>query len=247
MCTVYKNILVISIFLISQKAFAGHPLRSDDAGIIGMNKIQLELTPEFWKHSDESRFLIPGVITYGVLENLDAVAGIHYCSLQYLNEQSDIYGFSDINVELKLRLFEFHSFQLALKPGILLPTGDYSKSLGTRKLGYSFFVIADQQVSSVLFHLNLGYILNENRLFENENLWYASFATEIPISSNLTFVTDVGIITNAEKAEDGHPAFILGGIIYSLNENIDLDLGLQTGLNKYESDLTLLIGITALF
>ena len=74
-----------------------------------------------------------------------------------------------------------------------------------------------------------------------------TFATEIPISSDLTFVTDVGIITNTEKAEDGHPAFILGGIIYSLNDNIDLDLGLQTGLNKYESDLALLVGITLLY
>jgi hypothetical protein len=242
-----KYIFAISIFLISQQTFAGHPLRSDDAGTIGTNKFQLELTPEFFKQSDGSLILIPGVITYGVLANLDAVAATHYHYVQYLNDQNDIYGFCDISVELKWRAIETQSFQLAIKPGILLPTGDYSKSLGTGKLGYSFLAIADQQVSSVLFHLNLGYIRNENRLFENQNLWYASFATEIPISSDLTFVTDVGIITNSDKAEDGHPAFILGGIIYFINEYIDLDLGLQTGLNKYETDLAVLVGITVLY
>ena len=246
MCFISKYIFAILICLISQQNFAGHPLRSDDASTIGKRNFQFELTPEFWKHSDESLLLIPGTITYGILKNLDAVAGIYY-SLRYSNAKVDIHGICDIGLELKFRLIEFHNFQLALKPGILLPTGDHSNSLGTGKLGYSFFVIADQQVSSVLLHLNLGYIRNENRLFEHENLLYASFATEIPISSELTFVTDAGIITNNDKSEDGHPAFILGGIVYSLNKFIDLDLGLQTGLNKYEANLAVLAGITILY
>ena len=62
-----KYIFMISIYLISQLTFAGHPLRSDDAGTIGVNKFQLELTPEFWKQHDESLFLIPGTLTYGIL------------------------------------------------------------------------------------------------------------------------------------------------------------------------------------
>jgi len=40
-----------------------------------------------------------------------------------------------------------------------------------------------------------------------------------------------------------HPIFLLGGLIYKINENFSVDLGLKTGLNKGEADYTVLAGI----
>ena len=49
------------------------------------------------------------------------------------------------------------------------------------------------------------------------------------------------------KTSNTHPAFILGGIIYSITENFDMDLGVKGGLNKPETDLTILAGIAMRF
>lgn len=39
------------------------------------------------------------------------------------------------------------------------------------------------------------------------------------------------------------PAFILGGLIYSISKNLDIDFGIKGGLNKPETDYAILAGI----
>jgi hypothetical protein len=41
---------------------------------------------------------------------------------------------------------------------------------------------------------------------------------------------------NPEKTSDIHPAFILGGLIYAVSGNLDIDLGVKAGLNMTETD-----------
>jgi hypothetical protein len=48
---------------------------------------------------------------------------------------------------------------------------------------------------------------------------------------------------NPDKTSNRPPAFILGGLIYSILENVDIDIGLKGGLNKPETDLAILAGI----
>jgi hypothetical protein len=44
-----------------------------------------------------------------------------------------------------------------------------------------------------------------------------------------------------------HPAFIPGGFIYSLSESLDADFGVNGGLNKPETDYSILAGATLRF
>ncbi len=57
---------------------------------------------------------------------------------------------------------------------------------------------------------------------------------------NLKLVGNIGMERNPEKGTSKHPAFILGGVIYSISENIDIDFGVKGGLNKSETDFTIL-------
>ena len=41
---------------------------------------------------------------------------------------------------------------------------------------------------------------------------------------------------NPDKTSNTHPAFILGGLIYSILESIAIDVGVKGGLNKPETD-----------
>jgi hypothetical protein len=60
-------------------------------------------------------------------------------------------------------------------------------------------------------------------------------------------VANAGCEKTADKESKINPAFILGGIIYSPVEYLDLDIGYKHGLNSPETDYTLLAGLTVRF
>lgn len=66
-----------------------------------------------------------------------------------------------------------------------------------------------------------------------------------PISSSV--VGNVGMETNEDKSSGKAPAFILGGIIYSVSENFDIDAGVKAGLNEPETDVEYLAGLAIRF
>ena len=72
-------------------------------------------------------------------------------------------------------------------------------------------------------------------------------ATELNVTDKLRAVGDLGIETNSERDSDTDPAWILGGFIYEVADNADLDLGIRGGLNDAETDTTLLAGVTMRF
>ncbi len=235
------------IAFIPQLTFAGHPLRTDDGFTIGVNRLQLEFTPEVWNYGNESLTLLPMTGTYGIFEKLDLVVALCYCSYQGLNAESGNSGMNDIVIETKWNIYNYDKFNLAVKPGLILPIGNHTKGLGTGKLGYSLLLIADQEISSLLLHFNIGYMRNENRLLERTDLWLTSLAAEIPVAKSLSLVVEIGAFSNRDKIADGHPAFVLAGAIYSIADGLDIDIGLQKGLNKHETNLGILAGITVLF
>ena len=61
------------------------------------------------------------------------------------------------------------------------------------------------------------------------------------------YVTGEGVEKNPDKAAAGDPAFIIAGAIYSLAENLDIDFGVKAGLNKSETDYSMLAGLAYRF
>jgi len=156
-------------------------------------------------------------------------------------------GICDISLELKWRFYEKEKFSLALKPGITFPTGDDEKGMGAGKLTGSLFLIATSEVAPCTFHLNLGYAGNENTLGEREDMWHLSLAGEMGIMEKVKIVANIGAERNPDRESDTHPAFILGGIVCSVSENLDVDFGAKAGLNKPETDWTILAGMAVRF
>ena len=242
-----RSLIFILILIFSKIILAGHPLRTDDSGTIGKRSFQLELTPEIWKYAADHYIFVPLTSTYGMAENVDIVLTVLYSSLYNSGFKFDLSGINDIGLEVKWRMLELNRFSLAIKPGIILPIGNHTKGLGTGKLGYSLLLVADQELSSLLLHFNIGYIRNENRLLERTDLWLTSLAVDIPVTELLLLVVEIGLFSNRDKMATGHPAFVLAGAIYSIADGIDIDIGLQKGLNKHETNLAILMGLTVSF
>jgi hypothetical protein len=114
------------------------------------------------------------------------------------------------------------------------------------------FFITTKEMKPWAFHLNFGYIRNENKVDERKvderkDIWHASLASEVEVIKDLKAVANIGIERNPDITSDTHPAFILGGLIYSVSKNFDIDFGIKRGLNKPETDYAILFGIAFRF
>ncbi|MFA4828121.1 MAG: transporter [Thermodesulfovibrionales bacterium] len=256
----FKRILAIVIVLLwSGLAFAAHPLISDDTGTQGKGKFQLEVNSEFTYDKEiedevttkEKGREVATIISAGITGNMDLVFGLPYQWKKVKEDgtvASDEHGISDVSLELKWRFYDRDGLSFAMKPGLTLPTGNENKGLGNGRDSYAFTFITTKEMEPLAFHLNLAYAHSEYKLQEDKeanrrDIWHASLASEVEAVKNLRVVTNIGMERNPDKTSNTHPAFILGGLIYSILENFDIDFGIKGGLNKPETDYSILAGI----
>ncbi len=248
-----RIITMVSVFLWSGMALAAHPLITDDTGTQGKGRSQLEFNGAYGHENErgitEDTIQIATTLIYGIGDDSDVIFGIPYQYKRIKDSEStkEHDGISDVSIELKWRFYEKDGFSLAIKPGITLPTGDDERRLGAGRTTYGLFFIITREMRPWAFHLNLGYKRNENTINERRDLWHASLAGEIEIVKNLKAVANIGVARNPEEESTPHPAFILGGLIYSFSEQLDIDGGVKAGLNKAEVDTVLLVGLTYRF
>jgi len=256
-------VLIIVYGAFSATSYAAHPLFTDDTGTQGKGKFLFELNGQasydrmdsvddtganIRIKSRESE--IKAALTYGVMEHVDVILGVPY---QWKKTEesnvttSDVNGIADMSLEIKLRFYEIDGLSFALKPGLTLPIGDKDKDLGTGRVTGSLYCIATKEISPWAFHLNLGYKRNENQLEQREDIWHASLAGEYKVIQSLKFVANIGAERNTDPSSNTNPAYILGGFIYSIKENLDVDFGVKIGLNETEKDVAFLGGIALRF
>ena len=239
---------VFLMMICSGPSFAMHPLITDDTGTQGKGKFQIELNYEY-DHEDtdsvqENLHEVATVVSFGIIDSIDFVVGLPFQSITTkegrVKTTED--GISDMSLELKWRFFECEGLTLALKPGLSIPTGDDEKGLGAGKVGGSFFFIATQEVEPFTFHFNAGYGRNETTVDDETDLWHVSLATEYEVCKWAKLVANIGAERNTDKEDDTPAAFILGGLVFPVTENIDLDIGVKGGLTEPESDYAILAG-----
>lgn len=247
---IFPMMCIAAILLVATNVFAAHPLITDDTGTQGKGKCQLELNGEYGHDKEEGvttkTSQIATTFSYGISDPVDIVIGIPYQHIRTKDSGTvtNDAGISDVSIELKWRFYEADGLSFAVKPGITLLTGDENKGLGSGKATYRFFLITAKEIKLWAFHLNLGYIRNENKVDKRKDIWHASLATTVEVIKDLKLVGNIGIERNTDRNINTHPAFLLGGLIYSLSENFDVDLGIKGGLNKPETDYSVLSGIT---
>src|SRR3990172_3937253 len=247
---------IVSVMM-AGTAFAAHPLITDDTGTQGKGKILFEFIGEYGHDKEDGETTksleIPTVpfFSYGVTDAIDLVLGLPYQRIETetAGATTRVKGISDASVEVKWRFYEKDGLSFAVKPGISLPTGDEEKGLGSGKVSYSTFLITTKEVAPWAFHFNVGYVRNEYKLQADEeanrkDIWHVSLASQVEVVKDLDLVANIRMERNLDKTSDTHPAFILGGLIYSVSENLDIDLGVKGGLNKTETDYSVLAGIT---
>lgn len=255
-----RFILTLGVVLLTVTAVhAAHPLVTDDTGTLGRYVWQVEFTSEYSSHREqedgvdikENAIEVATVVSYGIADSIDVVLEVPYVSYRFEEDGSDSedHGLSDVTCAVKWRAIELDGVSFAVRPLIGLPTGDENKGLGNGKISYGMLLIATQQAGPMSIHVNIGYTHNEYRLDEDKDdlrsdVWQVSLATEYPVTSHTRIVANVGMESSDERADNSPPAFALGGLIYSVTENVDIDAGVKLGLTDTEEDFALLAGLT---
>jgi hypothetical protein len=230
-------------------SFGAHPLITEDTGTQGRGNWQLELTAEFGHEEDAGAEGNTGdfaaVLAYGLRDNLDLMLTLPYAHMKSETDgaATTASGLGDIGLEAKWRFIEEGGLSMALKAGVIFPSGDESDDLGAGKSNFSVNLMTSYETGPWGYHLHLAYFGNRNVHDERDGIRHASVALTYLVLENLRLVADAGAYTTADPAYSGDTRFLTLGGIYGVNDDFDIDFGLRHGLSEPETDTTLLLGI----
>jgi hypothetical protein len=262
-----KKILLLAAAAMLRWAplMAAQPLATDDTGTQGIGHIQVELGMERSRITTDNGgntirqtgWQPSATLTYGLTDRIDLITGLPWISQKIEAGGTTVskeHGIGDLALQLKWRFVEMEDgrFSLAVRPGITLPSGDENRSFGNGMVSGGVRLIATHNGRLGAVHLNLGYTRDQYRLeavriASRNDIWHASIAGELNVADGLRAVADTGVETNRQKGDGTHPAYLLGGLIYSPSDRLDLDIGFRNGLNNAEQGSSLLAGITMHF
>ncbi|MBI4196144.1 MAG: transporter [Betaproteobacteria bacterium] len=264
-----RRALVIALCAVwTEPPYAAHPFITDDTGTQGAGNWQLELMVERDRnartadpgggavHQVRKLTLFNPVLTYGILDTLDVALGLNRLRQRTTEDGAvtqSATGTGDSTLELKWRFYEANGMSLALKPGVVLPTGDENRGLGSGKPSWGVNFIFTQEVKPWAFLANVAYTRARYKLpadadANRAHLWRASAGLAYSVRDDVRLVGEVGARTNPARDDpflpgrNGH--FAMLGLIYSPSDKIDLDVGVRKRLNHAEFDTAILVGAT---
>jgi hypothetical protein len=244
-----RRLAVALLGVLAGAAHAAHPLLTEDTGTQGRGNFQLELTGQQGHGPTGAGTLHAqqpaAVLSYGIADTADLQIGTSYLRLKLDNgftETRDA-GLSDVTVDLKWRFFEKGPFSLALKPGIVIPTGNDAKGLGRGNFAGGSLLVFSYQPGPVAFHSHAGYLYNDI-VGERRSLWHFSGALTWQVNEALKLVADVAYDTNPIQFGAEGVVRTVYGLIYSPAKDVDLDFGVQHGHQQPALDIAWLFGLT---
>ena len=260
-------VAVLSLLLLMvTTAYAGPPMITDDAGMVDVGKVEIELNSSYI-HDKESingisvrRDVFDGdtKLTTGLYKNLGISLTIPYTFSDRTKEDGTLTdradGFGDLTAELKYAFAELAGITFAAKPSVTMPTGKNNASLSEGRWQFGGTLIASREFddSTYALHSNLGYIQHDYRTDEakacnRSNVWFGSLAGEAKVFKGFTAVAELGLSTTQDSTTNELTSFAQVGARYEVNEHMDIDAGLKLGLTKPEDDLTVHYGIVLKF
>jgi len=237
------------MLLLAPVTRAAHPLITEDTGTQGKGNYQLELTTEYGREGRddalETANLNQAVLSYGVRENIDVILGVPHLRLTSTaaGERTVVNGGGDVGIDVKWRFHEPGDFSVAVKPGITLPTGNSDKELGSARVRSSIYLVTSYTLDPWGWHLHAGYVNYNNVQGDRRSLWHFSTAGWYIFAKQYKFVIDAGADAAPQREADTYYAFSTVGLIASLTDKFDVDIGYRRALTELGLINTALAGL----
>lgn len=238
-------------------AFAGqqHPLVTDTAETVAPSKFEAETAIEYvmFKTTGDTKvnlFLLQETVTGGIIPGLDAFVALPVTSHKIdAPGQSRETGLGDIVVGAKWGFAHVDKTAFAVKPFVVLPTGDDKKGLGEGGFGFGAVAVATMELSKELNVDGNIKLAHQETTNDSYNELGLSVAAKYEATKELKVV---GELETSKPDTDGakwSTNLAVGGI-YAVQKNLDVDLGVRVGLSSEDSakdPIAILAGVTFKF
>jgi hypothetical protein len=247
---------------------AAPPYITDDTGTQGRGNWQLELTGEYVHHDRTAVVggvpvnqvrkvtLVGPVLTYGITDDIDVAVGVAHLRDRITENGvtvQDAEGATDSTVEVKWRFYERDGLSLAVKPGLVLPTGDENEGLGSGRVSWGVNGILTYETGPWTWLANLAYTearfkRTDDAETNHRHLWRLSGGLGYRLNEKLKLAAEAGIRTNPARDDpflpgnNGH--FVTLGAIFSPTDKVDIAVGWRKSINDGESDRAFPFGVT---
>lgn len=236
-----KILLLALLGFISASAQAAHPLVTEDAGVQGKGKQQIEINTD--RVSEErSSYGSALAYTYGVTDKFDLFAAIP-------STWSPTPGINDASLGGKYLFSDASGTAWALKAEFVFPTGNVDKGLGNDSHALSMTLVRSMELGSWSIHNNLAltwhrYRDSADQINRRELIWATSVAAQYALNAQWQVVADLGVTQADEEQDRSHPVFAVLGLVYSPNDSIDLDIGVTQLRIQGNNERQIGIGLT---
>lgn len=258
---IIPNIFILAIGIsilmsgfMPKPACAGRPLATEDAGVAGERRFQIEASLNYIKNNNgdenQSFILVP---IYGLTERLEFSAEIPY-TLINLKEGDRAKGIQDVNLVLKNLIVPESKNNPAflLKTQVKLSNGDYQMGLGSGDNDVGFVAVFTKQSGKYIIHANLGYTFAGKKVDVNlrDYIMYG-IACEYSLNNKINIVGEVYGESDSHFDTGGFKYRTLNpllGFTYKLNEKAILDTAFRIGISDgQKSEYGLAAGLSLNF
>ena len=227
----------LAVLSVPLAAGAEQPLVSDDAGVLGKGHGQLELG--MTRQPAGAQRTWETTLTYGLTDQTDV-----YVDTLYTNGGDSGSGWGDTELGLKWRLAQYGPVSLMLKPGLMLPTGDRQRGLGTGRTGAGATLVVQWESERFTLLGNARLIYQPNGQGQRQSLWQISGAALYHVTGQLQLAVDTVVARNPFPQSEKPPVFLIAGVIYSPQPWVELDIGYRHGLNGQADPHAVMAGLT---
>lgn len=242
----YRLIAMLLLAMPLASAWAAHPMLTEDPGTQGKRNTELELG--FGADKGDPTFNGRGVlfspqVSHGLAETVDFIVQGFWQS-QSPSGAPTVRGVGNTLVDVKWRFHESDGpLALAVRAGVDLPTGDDSTGVGGGQPGVHMLAVAGWKYPDFTVVANAGYAL-VRQLGIRRNLGFFSVAVATPEGMPLRMFVEAATYSNTDPTNARWPALARTGIIFSVLDALDLDVGLQSRLNSSATRVSFLAGAT---
>jgi hypothetical protein len=241
-----RLLLCAALACAAGRAFAAHPIQTEDTGTQGAGNLELE--NGFARQRDDdgagtSAFSYQPQLSVGISATFDAIVQPSFVSVR-VRGAAGLEGAGDTNLDAKWRFYGTDPWSLAVRAGLELPTARRGLGLPHGQLGEHTLLVATFDASPTTAYANLGFNHVPPAPGLRATQAIVSGAVLQQMSERLILTVDSQFTQDPDPARHRWPGDILAGAIWTLRPGLDVDLGWETSLQAVPVSRTWLAGLT---
>ena len=225
-------------------ARAAHPLISEDPGTQGPGGVELEtgFAASRGEPGGGRGAQLAPQLAWGMTETIDVLLVPRYLWL-HPQDEARRHGVGDTALDVKWRFVETEVVEVAVRAGLELPTGSESKGLGEGGVGWHAVLAMSVAWGPTQVLANLGYVRSRTA-GDRSHQPFVSMAWMLPAEGTLRTFVEVAAQANGDPERSTWPAVARTGLLWRVNDRLDLDVGIEGRLNHAAPRAAFLAGAT---